>query len=52
MKYVTFSLANEPTSRIGFIHDDRVIDLESLVARAWAGPFPDTSCSKLIPSRP
>jgi 2-keto-4-pentenoate hydratase/2-oxohepta-3-ene-1,7-dioic acid hydratase in catechol pathway len=42
MKYVTFSLPNEPAARIGFIHDDRVIDLESLVARAWAGPFPET----------
>jgi 2-keto-4-pentenoate hydratase/2-oxohepta-3-ene-1,7-dioic acid hydratase in catechol pathway len=42
MKYVTFSPPNEPSPRIGVVHEDRVVDLESLVARAWRGKFPET----------
>ena len=40
MKYVTFSLPNEPTPQIGAVQDDRVVSLRQAVGNQWEGPFP------------
>ncbi len=40
MKYVTFSLQNEPTTQIGAVHDNRVIALRKAYVNQWEGPFP------------
>lgn len=41
MKYVTFSLPNEPVARLGVVLGDRVIDVPSLTGN-WSGPVPET----------
>jgi len=47
MKYVTFSLQNEPALQIGVVRDDRVIALRKAFGSHWEGPFPG-SLLKLI----
>jgi len=42
MKYVTFSLKNEPAPQIGVVQDDRVVSLRQAVGNQWEGPFPAT----------
>jgi 2-keto-4-pentenoate hydratase/2-oxohepta-3-ene-1,7-dioic acid hydratase in catechol pathway len=42
MKYLTFSLPNDTATRLGVIHADRVVDLQSLSAPTGAGQLPST----------
>jgi 2-keto-4-pentenoate hydratase/2-oxohepta-3-ene-1,7-dioic acid hydratase in catechol pathway len=41
MRYVTFSLAGDPTERLGaVVRTDWVVDVGSTIADKWPGPFP------------
>ena len=40
MKYVTFSIKNEPAPQIGVVRDERVIALRQAFGSHWEGPFP------------
>ena len=42
MKYVTFSLPNDPAHRIGVLRGEDLLDLRVLVGSRWAGDFPKT----------
>ncbi len=42
MRYVTFSLPDDPTERFGAIADDRVVDVTEAVKDTWPGPAPDS----------
>jgi 2-keto-4-pentenoate hydratase/2-oxohepta-3-ene-1,7-dioic acid hydratase in catechol pathway len=42
MRYVTFSLAGDPTERLGAVGHDQVIDVSEAVKYTWPGPAPDS----------
>ena len=42
MRYATFSLAGDPTERLGaVVRTDWVVDVKKTIADRWPGPFPD-----------
>ena len=42
MRYVTFSLQDEPFPQIGIVWEDRVIALRKAFGTHWEGPFPSS----------
>jgi 2-keto-4-pentenoate hydratase/2-oxohepta-3-ene-1,7-dioic acid hydratase in catechol pathway len=42
MRYATFSVAGDPTPRLGVVRDDRLVDVQALAAPLDAGAVPGT----------
>lgn len=51
MRYATFSLASDPTLRLGVVYENSVGDVKALIAGRWAGAAPE-SLLDLIQSGP
>ena len=42
MRYLTFSLQDDPIPRLGVLHSDDIVDVRSLSGRSGSGPLPET----------
>src|SRR3954469_6183016 len=42
MRYLTFSVSNDPTPALGVLNDEAVIGIRPLVLDQWQGRFPET----------
>src|SRR5437867_7327879 len=51
MRYLTFSLPNDPVPRLGIVLGDRIGDVKALAAGKWPGP-PPASLLELIQAGP
>src|SRR5436190_14461676 len=42
MRYLTFSVPNDPTPALGVLNGDRIIGIKQLATAQWQGRFPET----------
>jgi len=42
MRYLAFSLPNDPSERVGVLHHESVVDVVTLLSRTWKGALPAT----------